>query len=65
MKSKMSAILDQLRPRRRNTKKRDDAKDHIKQHKGSDENSVQCCESSEYMEERHGKVETKGKSCKI
>ena len=58
---------------RRNTKKRcdrEDAEDQIEQHEVSNKKEVSVCDigftalNAESMEERHGKVETKGESCK-
>ena len=80
MKRKMSADLNQSESsldsdhERRNTKKRcdrEDADDQIEQHEVSDKKEVSVCDigfnalNAESMEERHDKVETKGKAAKI
>ena len=75
----ISAILNQSESslssdyERRNTKKRcdrEDAKDQIEQHEGSDKKEVSVCDigfnalNAESMEERHDKVKRKEESCK-
>ena len=74
MKFKVSAVLNRSKfsldsdHEKKKTKERcdrEDAKDQIEQHEGSDKKEVSVCDIwLKSMEERHDKVETKGESYK-